>query len=124
MGILNPHTPIAPREPEELAEMAPDDAARHYDGREPAEPAHRSGERSRPVADVLKQNGMAGSEKPSKGARVYQLAKCLTPGVSQTDGAAIVEAPNGKLAYVCLHNRCWVCRVLNQARTAGTAPAP
>lgn len=57
------------------------------------------------VGEELTRNNVGFEMVEKSGIRVYRLDRCLT-SADHTDGAAILEFPNGALAYRCHHNRC------------------
>lgn len=61
--------------------------------------------RSWRVGDVLRDSGVDFHEKQRAGSAIYVLDRCLT-SQDHTDGACIIERPDGMLLYVCHHDRC------------------
>lgn len=61
--------------------------------------------RSWNVGDVLSDSGIKYVEKQKGGSTIYKLDRCLTSD-DHTDGACIIERPDGMLLYKCHHDRC------------------
>lgn len=102
--ILDIPDTLHPASIESLREMV---AQLAEEPKDPVTPAGRRGHGSfsidRFMSDELPE---AGEPVPYKGGRMWKLPQCLF-NPAHTDGeAAIIELPNGALAYKCFHNSC------------------
>lgn len=64
-----------------------------------------AGSRFWQIGDVLRDNGVGVRKKQRAGSTIYALDRCLTSD-DHTDGACIIERPDGMLLYRCHHDRC------------------
>ncbi len=122
-GTFTPNAPPVPREAlERVAGLVPT-----AEERSPDRPGgeRRTGRRTWDLRELLTREAIGYREKPRSYATVLELDRCLISS-DHTDGAAILEFPNGAVAYRCLHNRCadkrWgdVREVLGLGRTQAT----
>ncbi len=67
-------------------------------------------------------SGVGFTEKQRGGSTIFELDRCLTSD-DHTDGACVIERPDGMLLYVCHHNRCQG-KTWHDAKTALRIPEP